>query len=54
MDDSSEEILKNSEAAPQEHISAEDEFFEDGNAEFEGEFEENTDFRSGGGGGGFR
>lgn len=44
MEAPSEESIKNVEVAPQESSNVEEEFFEDGNIEFEGEFEEGSDF----------
>lgn len=54
MEDSTEEAMKNTEATPQEQPTAEEEFCEDGNIEFEGEFEEGSDFGFSPPGGGFR
>lgn len=54
MEVSSEESTKNTEVPPQEQSNANEEFFEDGNIEFEGEFEEGSDFGFSSGGGGFR
>lgn len=51
MQDSGEQTLKNNEAIPQEQPNAEEEFFEDGNVEFEGEFEEGSEIRFSPGGG---
>lgn len=45
MQDSGEESLKNTEVSPKEQTHTEDEFFEDGNVEFDGEFEEGSEFR---------
>lgn len=51
MEVSSEESTKNTEVTPQEPPNVEEEFFEDGNIEFEGEFEEGSDFGFSPGGG---
>lgn len=51
MEVSSEEVNKSAEATPQEQPNPDEEFFEDGNADFEGEFEAPSDFAFPPGGG---
>lgn len=51
MEVSSEESIKTTEVTPQEQSNVEEEFFEDGNIEMEGEFEEGSDFGFSPGGG---
>lgn len=45
MQDSGEESLKNTEVSPKEQTNTDDEFFDDGNVEHDGAFEEGSEFR---------
>ena len=51
MQDSGEETLTNNEVTSKEQPNVEEEFFEDGNVDFEGEFEEGSEIRFSPGGG---
>lgn len=51
MQDSSEQTTKNNEATPEAQHNGDEEFFEDVNVDFEGDFEEGSELRFSPGGG---